>query len=118
MLHTLNCYMGFTVNAKEGKKRRYGKGTQSEEPIAPVQDIVRNEEETRKKYKVKHVDDQDLELDEQPGSIMNNLSSVREVGPIDPIRDFRAMIDNTEGDFIEEGEIISYEVFSSSGFGC
>ncbi|KAI8576665.1 hypothetical protein K450DRAFT_256125 [Umbelopsis ramanniana AG] len=89
------------VNAKEGKKRRYGKGVQSEEPIAPIQDIVRNEEESLKKYKVKQVEDADMELDERPGSIMNNLSNVREVGAIDPIKDFRAMIDK-EGDFIEE----------------
>ncbi|CAO3668533.1 unnamed protein product [Umbelopsis ramanniana] len=89
------------VNAKEGKKRRYGKGVQSEEPIAPIQDIVKNEEEALKKYKVKQVEDADMELDERPGSIMNSLSNVREVGTIDPIKDFRAMLDK-EGDFIEE----------------
>jgi hypothetical protein len=98
-------YIDSAVNAKEGKKRKYGKGGQSEEPIAPIQDIVKNEEETLKKYKVKQVEDADMQLDERPGSIMNSLSSVREVGAIDPIKDFRAMIDK-EGDFIEEGEMI------------
>jgi hypothetical protein len=95
------------VNAKEGKKRRYGKGVQSEEPIAPIQDIVTNEEEALKKYKVKQVEDADMELDERPGSIMNSLSNVREVGTIDPIKDFRAMLDK-EGDFIEDGEIFQH----------
>jgi hypothetical protein len=93
------------VDETAGKKRRYGKRNQTDDAIAPVKDIVKNEE-TLKRYKLREVEGvgEGAESEEGVGAIMSDTAHIRKVGPIDPIRDFKAMIDPAKGDFISEGK--------------
>ena len=106
MVHFVHIFISprsIIVDENAGKKRRYGKGNQPEEAIAPVEDIVKNEEEALKRYKVKQIPQEGVESEEGMGLILSNTSHIRKVGPIDPIRDFKAMIDNEQDDLIAEG---------------
>ncbi|KAJ2956340.1 hypothetical protein NQZ79_g7801 [Umbelopsis isabellina] len=93
------------VDQKERKKRGYGKGKAPEENIAPVEDIVGNKEEALKRYRVNPISNTQDE-DTDVGSILKDTSNVRQVGTIDPIADFNAMINNKKEDLITEGIII------------
>jgi hypothetical protein len=90
------------VDQKERKKRGYGKGKAPEGNIAPVEDIVGNKEEALKRYRVNPISDTQEE-DTDVGSILKDTSNIRQVGTIDPIADFNAMINNKREDLITEG---------------
>lgn len=93
------------MDQKERKKRGYGKDKAPEENIAPVEDIVGNKEEALKRYRINPISNTQDE-DTDVGSILKDTSNIRQVGTIDPIADFNAMINNKKEDLITEGIVI------------